>query len=101
MVVGGDATVVDVVVGVGSTAALATPCPHHVVTATGQHQTTRDTGNQLGPLSDTYGSSIITPYDKLLFQDGKPFWIPPRAFAGAMGFPDSHSLYHNQHETIF
>ena len=58
----------------------------------------RDTGQQIGPLSPTYNSATITPYDKWLIRDDKPFWIPTRAFARATGFPDSLHLYHNPSE---
>ena len=62
--------------------------------------TTRDTGDQLGPLSPSYGSANLTPYDRWIFHEQKPFWVPTRAFARATGFPDSFQLYQDQSESV-
>ena len=59
----------------------------------------RDTGQLLGPLSATYGSLPCSPYDRWLLHEQQPFWIPMRAFARAIGFPDSFRLYHNSAES--
>ena len=62
--------------------------------------TARDTGEQIGPLSPTYSSSTLTPYDRWILHDHKPFWVPTRAFARVSGFPDTFQLYHDPSESV-
>ena len=79
-----------------------TPSPIHsdIMLCTGtEAPTTADIGDQLGPLSPTYGTTHLTSYDKVIFQNGQSFWIPIRAFARATGFPDSHHLYQDQSDS--
>ena len=78
------------------------PVDSNTITTTCLEQpvTTRDTGEQVGPLSPTYRSTTIVPYDRWLIRNHKPFWIPTRAFARAIGFPDSFHLYHHTAEAI-